>query len=101
MSIEDNDVPYEDHVIPSGGVGGASGLSGLFDMVAGISKDVVGLAKAITSDVVQLGQEVVAMTKDDAPMDQDRVDRLAWAEEQRQQFLEHKRMMTHDRDFSR
>jgi hypothetical protein len=99
MSIDDNlepqeNVPYEDHIIPTNGDGL---LSGLFDMVGEITKDAVGLTNASATDVQQLAHEIADMAGIDvSPQDQQKLDRQAWAEEQRQQFMEHK-LQTKDR----
>ncbi len=60
MSVENENVPYEDHIIPSTD-GGAQGLSGFFDMAGEITKDVVGLTKEIGNNIAELGQELADM----------------------------------------
>jgi hypothetical protein len=68
MSVKNEEmqaqVPYEDHIIPSTD-GGAQGLSGYFDMAAEITKEAVGLAKEIGSNIAELGHELDEMMNTD------------------------------------
>lgn len=58
-------VPYEDHIVQTNGDGLLSSMFDAFEEV--IAKPAVGLAKEIGSDAVELGSEVAAMVRSDAP----------------------------------
>lgn len=105
MSVENEQeqVAYENHVIPSSGDGL---LSGLFNMVGEITKDVTGLTKAIGGDIAELGKELSAMMDKDAPdiphaiESQEAVERRTLADAQWQEILSH-RAQQHDLSLDR
>jgi hypothetical protein len=98
-------VPYEQHIIPTNGDGL---LSGMFDFIGEIAKDTVGLTKAIASDTAQLGKEIMIMVQpketpnQDIPLfpeDQEKSVRRQAAELQWQQLTRHHDAThSHDQD---
>ncbi len=58
-------VPYEDHIVQTNGDGLLSNIFDAFEEV--IAKPTIGLAKEIGSDAMELGSEVAAMVRSDAP----------------------------------
>ena len=84
---------YENHVIPTSGDGL---LSGLFDMVGEITKDAVGLTKAIGGNIAELGKEITEMMDKDAPdipnalESQEAAERRTLADAQWQEILLHR-----------
>ncbi len=95
MSVENEQeqVAYENHVIPSSGDGL---LSSLFNMVGEITKDAVGLTKAIGGDIAELGKEITDMMGKDAPdvphaiESQEAAERRVQADAQWQEILRHR-----------
>ena len=95
MSVENEQeqVAYENHVIPTNGDGL---LSGLFNMVGEITKDVVGLTKAIGGDIAELGKEITDMMDKDVPdipqtlESQEAAERRTLADAQWQEILRHR-----------
>ena len=100
MSVENEQeqVAYENHVIPSS-VDGL--LSGLFNMVGEITKDAVGLTKAIGGDIAELGKEITDMMDKDAPdiphsiESQEAAERRTLADAQWQEILRHRAQQQH------
>lgn len=92
---EDNQPPYENHVIPTNGSGL---LSDLFNMVGETTKDIVGLTKSIANDITELGQKVFHMKDEnhlspDMPMsseEKEAAERRTLANAQWQEILRHR-----------
>jgi hypothetical protein len=100
MSTENENVPYEQHIIPSQ-TGGAQGLSGFFDMAGEITKDVVGLTKEIGSDIAELGQEIGNMMGADLA-GEEQFPNQEWADQEFAKLLERRSLMREqDHDIGR
>lgn len=65
QTYEQEQVPYEDHIVQTNGDGLLSGIFDAFEEV--ITKPTVGLVKEVGSDAVELGTEVAAMVRNNAP----------------------------------
>jgi hypothetical protein len=95
MSVENENVPYADHIIPSTD-GGGQGLSGFFDMAAEITKDVVGLTQEVGNNIAELGQELADMVGEEQFPNQE------WADQEFAKLLERRSLMRErDHDIGR